>query len=163
MLLAGQGWLNILTHGGQPPTMKNYPAPNNSGDPMEKGSRQVLSMCTFSSWQQGFYLCPSLHCPDTHQGSHSRRQGLASSAYQGPLVMASAPTHCKEWGSGAAGIQYPAPHLTSHLMSLGPASSSVKWGHLLHRAVVRHRVNRSGVFTAVLGTQQVLSQEQPLV
>lgn len=75
MLPAGQGWLNTLTRGGQPPTMKNYPAPNDSGDPMEKGCRQVLFMCTFSSWLQGLYLCPSLHCPDTHQGSHSRRQG----------------------------------------------------------------------------------------
>ena len=79
VLLAGLGWLNILTRGGQHPphthTMKNYPVSNDSGDPMEKGSRQVLSMCTFSSWQQGLYLCPFLCFSDTHQGSHSGRQG----------------------------------------------------------------------------------------
>ena len=86
-------------------------------------------------------------------------KALASPGYQWPLVMASAPTRWKAWGSGDARIQCPAPRLTSHLMSLGPAPSSVKWGCLLHRVVVRHRVNTSGVFTAVPGTQHVLSQE----
>lgn len=52
-------------------------------------------------------------------------KALASPGYQWPLVMASAPTHWKAWGSGDAELRCPAPTPYKSLMSPGPSSSSI--------------------------------------
>lgn len=134
VLLAGLGWLNILTRGGQhhspthTHTMKNYLVPNDSGDPMEKGSRQVLSMCTFSSWQQGLYLCSSLGFQTLVKALTAEDKALASPGCNGLLVMASAPTHWKAWGFRGCPNSVSAPRPYKSLNVLGPSSLICKVG-----------------------------------